>query len=88
MKKLMTSVAVVAVAAMACAAPATPGGTVANDPPTAVITADVTAGVAPQTVVFDASTSSDSDGTIVSYDWNFGDGNTSTDVSPSNEFSP
>jgi len=34
-------------------------------------------------VVFDGSGSSDPDGTIVSYDWDFGDGNTGSGVSPS-----
>jgi subtilisin len=33
-------------------------------------------------IVFDGSGSYDSDGTITSYDWNFGDGNTGTGISP------
>jgi PKD repeat protein len=35
---------------------------------------------------FDGSGSSDTDGTIVNYDWDFGDGNTGTDQSPSHTF--
>jgi serine protease len=35
---------------------------------------------------FDASASSDSDGTIVSYDWTYGDGNTGTGVNAANTY--
>ena len=45
-----------------------------NDAPVADITADPTAGVLPLEVAFDGSASYDPDGTIVSYDWDFGDG--------------
>lgn len=43
--------------------------------PQANFTTNGTAGVAPFLVSFDASGSSDFDGIISSYDWNFGDGN-------------
>ena len=46
----------------------------ANIPPTASFTANPTNGVAPLQVYFDATRSSDSDGSIASYKWNFGDG--------------
>ena len=46
----------------------------ANQPPQAQISATPTAGILPLTVQFSASGSTDSDGTIVSYDWDFGDG--------------
>ena len=42
-----------------------------NDDPVADLTADVSSGNAPLTVIFDASGSSDSDGTIVLYEWDF-----------------
>jgi PKD repeat protein len=51
-----------------------------NQPPVAAITADPTSGVAPLAVSFDASASSDPDGRIVQYAWDFGDGNTYQDT--------
>lgn len=47
-----------------------------NTSPTARFVATPMAGVAPLTVSFDASDSSDPDGHLVSYQWNFGDGTT------------
>ena len=43
-------------------------------------------GIEGQPVSFDGSGSYDPDGTIVSYDWNFGDGNTGSGVSPSHTY--
>lgn len=57
-----------------------------NLPPRAIASADVTSGKAPLKVNFDASGSSDPDGTIIGYTWDFMDGSTSTDVSPSHRF--
>ena len=62
--------------------------------PTAVINVTPgTTGIAPFTVYFDASQSSVADGgegcgscSIVSYDWNFGDGTTGTGLSTSHEY--
>ncbi len=45
-----------------------------------------TVGLAPFFVTFDASGSTDADGDIVSYAWNFGDGNTATGVVVDNTF--
>nr|AQS30073.1 hypothetical protein [uncultured bacterium]AQS30206.1 hypothetical protein [uncultured bacterium] len=42
-----------------------------NVPPTVILEANPTSGVAPLTVNFDASGSSDSDGTIIEYAWDF-----------------
>lgn len=49
-----------------------------NLPPDAVIVANPTSGSVPLAVNFDGSTSSDSEGTIVQYDWDFGDDNIGT----------
>jgi PKD repeat protein len=51
-------------------------GVVANKAPIAVAKANQTSGYAPLSVGFDGSSSTDSDGTIVDYGWNFGDGGT------------
>jgi len=46
------------------------GGAV-NTPPVAIIQTDTTSGIEPLTVNFNASASSDSDGSIISYEWDF-----------------
>ncbi len=53
-----------------------------NTRPTAVLAADPASGGAPLTVSFDAGGSTDSDGTIVRYDWSFGDGTSDLDAGP------
>ena len=52
--------------------------TVTNKVPQAVISATPTSGSAPLTVSFDGGGSTDSDGSISSYLWNFGDGSSAT----------
>ena len=59
--------------------------------PVAVITSDRTGGVFPVTVAFDGGSSSDPDGLVVGYSWNFGDAasggaNTSTLRNPSHTY--
>lgn len=56
-------------------------GAAFNLPPTPVVTASITRGVAPLTVQFSSDRSSD-DGLIVSRVWDFGDGTTSQLISP------
>lgn len=52
-----------------------------QDAPTASFTATPTSGLTPLTVSFDGTASADSsNGYIVSYEWDFGDGNTISDV--------
>lgn len=54
-----------------------------NVPPTAAIGSSGAGGIAPYAVSFDGSGSSDPDGTIASYAWNFGNGQTATTASAS-----
>lgn len=56
-----------------------------NQPPTATASSNLTSGEAPLSVAFNGS-GSDSDGSIVSYVWEFGDGSTSTEQSPSHTY--
>ncbi len=62
-------------------APETAGLFITPDqPPTASFTAD--AGQPGKETVFDASASTDSDGTVARFDWDFGDGQTAPDAGP------
>ena len=57
-------------------------GEEANVAPIASLTASPSEGVSPLAVDFDASASSDSDGSIASYEWDFGDGDSGQGSSP------
>ncbi|AKA36092.1 PKD domain-containing protein [Flagellimonas lutaonensis] len=57
----------------------------ANQPPNAVVSATPDSGEAPLEVSFTGSNSTDDVG-VVSYTWDFGDGETSTEVNPSHTF--
>ena len=63
-----------------------PGGstnpTPVNTAPVAAISADKVSGEAPLQVSFDASGSTDAEGDALTYAWNFGNGETSTEVDP------
>ena len=57
-----------------------------NQQPTAVATATPTSGTASLVVAFSGSGSSDPDGTISSYAWQFGDGTTGVGATPSHTY--
>jgi PKD repeat protein len=69
-------------AAMATVVLTPDGASVPNNPPTAAFTSPCTA----LSCSFDSSGSSDSDGTIASYAWTFGDGGTSPLANPSHTY--
>jgi len=58
-----------------------------NQSPTASFTVNPASGVAPLEVSFNASNSSDSDGSIISYAWDFKDGNTGNGQTINHTFS-
>ena len=61
----------------------TPDNTTAiNVPPDASFTTNVSNGISPITINFNASAASDPDGSIVSYHWVFGDGSQQTTLTP------
>jgi glucose/arabinose dehydrogenase len=57
-----------------------------NQAPNAVIQATPLSGLAPLTVTFSSVGSSDPDGDPITYNWNFGDGGTSTQANPSHTY--
>ena len=57
-----------------------------NSPPVASFTYSPSSGESPLTVSFDASSSYDSDGTIATYQWTFGDGSNGTGVTTSHTY--
>jgi len=57
-----------------------------NQSPAAVMSAQPTSGLAPLQVSFNGSGSSDPDGSIVSYAWNFGDGATASGVTANHNY--
>ena len=57
-----------------------------NYPPTASIVVSSTSGDAPFAVTFDGTPSSDRDGSVVAFSWNFGDGTTATGAKATHGF--
>jgi glucose/arabinose dehydrogenase/PKD repeat protein len=58
----------------------------ANQPPSAVAAANPTTGQAPLSVSFSSAGSSDPEGAAITYRWDFGDGASSTQASPSHTY--
>jgi PKD repeat protein len=58
-----------------------------KQPPVAVATSSTTSGTAPLAVTFYGHNSTDPDSPIVSYDWNFGDGNAASGMTASTTYS-
>lgn len=58
---------------------------VINAPPVAEIGSDIYSGIG-QEILFDAGRSKDADGSIVSYDWDFGDGNKARGVNARHKY--
>jgi PKD repeat protein len=63
-----------------------PKSGVSNQPPTAVASATPNSGYAPLPVSFSSVGSADSDGSITSYAWTFGDGGTGTGATTSHTY--
>src|SRR5216117_1193853 len=61
--------------------------TVTNEAPVANAAGTPTSGYAPLAVSFSSAGSSDPEGGILTYSWNFGDGTTSTSANPSHTYS-
>ncbi len=70
----------------ACQTGQTPQTNSGNQAPQASFTASASTGQAPLSISFDASASTDSDGGITEFNWNFGDGNTASGQIVSHSF--
>ena len=71
-------------ASYACTAP--DASVAVNQPPNAAFSMTPPTGMAPLSILFDGSASSDPDGNIISYTWDFGDGGTSTNSPASHQY--
>jgi len=79
-------ISLVFLALTACGGGGGGGGGTSNQAPTASFTATPTTGQVPLAVAFNAAASTDPDGSIAGYAWNFGDGGTGTGVSTNHTY--
>jgi chitodextrinase len=63
-----------------------PPGSGVDEPPTAVLKATPASGTAPLMVAFDGTGSSDPDGSITTYSWDFGDGTSGSGATLSHQY--
>jgi PKD repeat protein len=84
----LLSVAVLVAAAACTTQSSGGGGGPTNHPPTAVMTASPTTGAAPLAVHFEGGSSVDSDGVIISWFWDFGDGQSQAGQSADHTYAP
>lgn len=91
MNKAPTIVAIIFVSLSACGGGSSDNNnsssSLINQSPSAQFISTIADNTAPLTITFDASLSNDNDGTVTSYNWDFGDGNSSAGDTTTHSYS-